>query len=170
MDENDGRCHRVLSGIYMHERQYDRAEFHSDRSIALNPNDALAAMQRSSLLRHLGRAAEGVDWARKGMRLDPYHPNWYWDQLAKVLHSAGCYAEAIDAYSRIAERPSFYHAYVAGCHAELGRMEEARKHTALALDARPDFSVTTWGKRLPYKNEADLQRFLDSLRKAGLPE
>jgi adenylate cyclase len=170
LDENDSRCHRVLSAIYTHQRQHDRAEFHSDRSIALNPNDALAAMQRSSLLRHLGRAAEGVDWARKAMRLDPYHPNWYWEVLAKVLHSAGCYAEALDAYSRIAERPSFYHAYVAGCHAELGRMEEARKHTALALEARPDFSVATWGKRLPYKNEADLQRFLAGLRKAGLPE
>jgi adenylate cyclase len=170
LDENDSRCHRVLSGIYMHQRQYDRAEFHSDRSIALNPNDALTAMYRAGLLRHLGRAAEGVDWARKAMRLNPYHPNWYWDQLAKLLHSAGCYAEALDAYSRIAERPSFYHAYVAACHAELGRMEEARKHTALALEARPDFSVATWGKKLPYKNEADLQRFLDGMRKAGLPE
>jgi adenylate cyclase len=49
-------------------------------------------------------------------------------------------------------------------------MEDARKHTTLALEARPDFSVATWGKRLPYKNEADLQRFLDGLRKAGLPE
>lgn len=48
-------------------------------------------------------------------------------------------------------------------------MEEARAHAALALEARPDFSVGAWGKRLPYKNEADLQRFLDGLRKAGLP-
>jgi adenylate cyclase len=104
------------------------------------------------------------------MQLNPYHPNWYWNLLARVLHTAGRYAEALDDYGRIAERPSFYHAYVAACHAELGRMEEARKHTALALQARPDFSVAAWGKRLPYKNEADLQRFLDGLRKAGLPE
>jgi adenylate cyclase len=55
-------------------------------------------------------------------------------------------------------------------HAELGRMEEAGKHTALALQARPGFSVAAWGERLPYKNETDLQRFLDGLRKAGLPE
>ena len=170
LDENDSRCHRVLSAIYLHQRQYDRAEFHSDRSIALNPNDAFAAMSRASVLRHVSRAKEGVDWARKAMRLDPYHPNWYWEVFAKVLHSAGCYAEALDAYSRIAERPSFYHAYVAGCYAELGRTEDARRHTVLALEARPDFSVATWGKRLPYKNEADLQRFLDGLRKAGLPE
>jgi adenylate cyclase len=107
LDENDSRCHRVLSAIYMHHRQYDRAEFHSDRSVALNPNDALAAIYRATLLRHLGRAEEGVDWARKAMRLNPYHPNWYWEVLAKVLHSAGCYAKALNTYGRIAERPLF---------------------------------------------------------------
>jgi adenylate cyclase len=49
-------------------------------------------------------------------------------------------------------------------------MEEARAHTALALEARPDFSVKAWGERLSFKNEVDLQRFLNGLRKAGLPE
>jgi adenylate cyclase len=170
LDENDSRCHRILSAIYAHLRQHDRAEFHSDRSIALNPNDALGALYRAGLLRRLGRAEEGIEWARKAMRLNPYHPNWYWDALAVVLHSAGRYSEALDAYSRIVERSSFYHAYVAACHAELGQMEEARRHADLALQARPDFSVSTWGERLPFKNEADLQYFLEGMRKAGLPE
>ena len=40
LDENDNRCHRILSHIYTHMRQFDRAEFHSERSVALNPNDA----------------------------------------------------------------------------------------------------------------------------------
>ena len=49
-------------------------------------------------------------------------------------------------------------------------MDDARTHAALALEARPDFSVAAWGRILPFKNGADLQRFLDGLRKAGLPE
>jgi len=49
-------------------------------------------------------------------------------------------------------------------------MEEAQAHTELALKVTPNFSVGAWDKRLPYKSEADLQRFLDGLRKAGLPE
>jgi adenylate cyclase len=49
-------------------------------------------------------------------------------------------------------------------------MEEARRHAALALQVKPDFSVAAWGERLPFKHEADLQRFLDGFRKAGLPE
>ena len=100
----------------------------------------------------------------------PYHPNWYWNGLARVLHTAGRYEEALDAYSRVTNRPSFFHAYIAACHAELGRVAEARTHAALALEAKPDFSVGALGKTLPFKNDADLQRFLDGLRKAGLPE
>src|SRR5262249_48359238 len=71
LDENDSRCHRILCPISSHLRQHDRAEFHSDRSIALNPNDALGAIYRAGLLRWLGRAEEGVEWARRAMRLNP---------------------------------------------------------------------------------------------------
>jgi len=170
LDESDSRCHRILSYIYAHLRQFDRAEFHSERSITLNPNDALAALGRGTVLREIGRPEEAVEWARRAIHLNPYHPNWYWLSVARVLHEAGHYAEALDAYARIANRPSFYHAYVAACHAELGQMEEAKAQAALALQARPDFSVSAWGRRQPYKNEVDLQRFLDGLRKAGLPE
>jgi adenylate cyclase len=170
LDENDSRCHRILVPIYTHLRQYDLAELHSDKSIALNPNDAIGAINRAILFRFLGRAEEGVVWARKATQLNPYHPNWYSIALAHLQHTAGQYAEALESYGQITERPSFYHAYVAACHAELGHMEEARKHAALALQARPDFSVTAQGKKLPFKHEADLQGFLDGLRKAGLPE
>lgn len=170
LDDNDTRCHRVLALLYKRLEQYDRAEFHSERSISLNPGDALSAMYRAQMLRDLGRADEGVEWARKAMSLNPYHPNWYWRSFAYVLHDAGLYCEALDAYSRVVDRPSFYHAYVAACHAKLGQIEDARKHAAMAVEAKPDFSITEWGKRLSYKFDADRQRFLDGLRSAGLPE
>ena len=67
LDENDSRCHRILSAIYVQLREYDRAEFHSDRSVALNPNDAFTAVYRGGVLRHIGRADEGVVWVRKAM-------------------------------------------------------------------------------------------------------
>jgi hypothetical protein len=39
--------------------------------------------------------------------------------------TAGRHADALDADGRIAEHPSYCHACVAACHAELGGMEEA---------------------------------------------
>jgi adenylate cyclase len=170
LDDNDSRIHRVLSVVYAHLREHDRAEFHGARSVALNPNDTHAALTHASRLRDVGRAEEAVGWVQKAMQINPCHPNWYWNTAARILHDAGRYQEAVDAYARIEDRPSFYHAYVAACLAELGRMEEARDHAGRALAARPDFSIAAWGKRLTYRREGDRQRFLDSLRKAGLPE
>ena len=126
LDESDSRCHRILGYIYAHLRQFDRAEFHSERSTTLNPNDAAAALGRAALLREIGRPEEAVKWAHRAIHLNPYHPNWYWLSVARVLHDAGHYAEALDAYARIANRPSFYHAYVAACYAELGQTKEAQ--------------------------------------------
>ena len=87
LDGNDSRCHRILCTIYTQLREFERAKYHSDRSIALNPNDALGALYRAGLLQRLGRADEGIEWARKAMQLNPYHPNWYWETFAKVLYS-----------------------------------------------------------------------------------
>src|SRR5689334_14781065 len=77
LDDNDSRCHRILTLVYKQPGQHDRAKFHSDKCIALNPNDALTALYRAGTLRHFGRAEEGVEWARKAIRLNPYHPNWH---------------------------------------------------------------------------------------------
>jgi adenylate cyclase len=170
LDENDSRVHRILSFIYTNLRQHDRADFHAERAVALNPNDAHATLALAVRLRDAGRAEEAVACVRKAMQLNPYHPNWYWNTFGRVLHDAGRYAEALEAYARIDNRTSFHDAYVAAAYAELGQMEEAKKHATLALERRPDFSVSKWAERLTYKHDADRQRFLASLRKADLPE
>jgi len=106
---------------------------------------------------------------RRAMHLKSYHPNWYWLSVARGLHEAGHYGGGAGCVRRESQPPLFYHAYVAACYAELGQEGGGAAQRPWALQARPDFSVSAWG-RGTYKNEVDLQRFLDGLRKAGLPE
>jgi adenylate cyclase len=96
LDENDSRCHRVLRVIYAHLHQYDRAEFHSERSIALNPNDALAALQRATVLRYLGRGG-GRRVRTQGDAAQPLSPELVLDhacshpaQRRALCRGAGC--------------------------------------------------------------------------------
>ena len=149
-------------------RQHDRAEFHSERSIALNPNDALAAMVRAVCCAISVERRKASSGPARQCGSTPITPTGT-GTVARVLHTAGRYAEALDAYSRITERPSFYHAYIAACHAELGQMEEARAQRRRSR--RGPISPSARGARICHsRNDADLQRFLDGLRKAGLPE
>ncbi len=46
--------------------------------------------------------------------------------------------------------------------------DEARATAEGVLKIEPKFSLDHLSKRLPYKNHADTDRFIDALRKAGL--
>jgi hypothetical protein len=50
----------------------------------------------------------------------------------------------------------------------LGREEEGRKEAREILKIDPKFSLENQAKILPYKNQADIDRFIEALRKAGL--
>jgi adenylate cyclase len=52
----------------------------------------------------------------------------------------------------------------------LGREKEARKHGAEVIRINPNFTLKGYAKRLGYKNQADKDRWIDALRKAGLPD
>ena len=116
-----------------------------------------------------GRAEEGVALIRQAMRLNPFHPESYWDDLAVASYAARRYEEALEANRQIVGRKQYwYFARMAACYAQLGRTEEARAQTVEALRLKPDFRLST--VKLFYKNPADAQHVLDGMRKAGLPE
>jgi len=48
-------------------------------------------------------------------------------------------------------------------------MDEAEQHRAETMRLRPDFTLELYAD-LPYENSNVLERFLDTLRKAGFPK
>ena len=86
-----------------------------------------------------------------------------------VLHVAGRYADAIQAFSRLAMPQFFTHAHVAACLAELNDGIKAKPYVAEVLRARPGFSVEQYAKTLPFKKHVDADRVRAGMLKAGLP-
>jgi adenylate cyclase len=87
------------------------------------------------------------------------------------LYLCKCQEEAIAAYKKALTHNSNYspaHQFLAAIYSELGREEEARAEVAEILRISPNFSLEVLRQRLPYKDPADLERFLDGLHKAGL--
>jgi hypothetical protein len=62
--------------------------------------------------------------------------------------------------------------YLAASHIALGHQAEARESVrrAIELDSGTSIRKVTSPVMAPYKNAADLEKFREHLRKAGLPE
>ena len=50
----------------------------------------------------------------------------------------------------------------------MGREKEARAEAAEVLRINPKFSVDSWAKRAPYKDQSQTDKIVDALHKAGL--
>ena len=68
LDSNDSDVHRILAAVNLTGREHDRAVFHQERALALNPNDDLIVVQQGEVLTWLGRPEEGIPWIEKAMR------------------------------------------------------------------------------------------------------
>ena len=171
LDQNDSDVHRILAALSLIRNDFDKAVFHQQRALALNPNDDLIVVQQGEVLTWLGQAEEGVEWIRKAMRLNPYHPERFWFHLARAQFGARRYAEAVESLRRLSSPDALHHALMAGCHGELGNAAEAASHTAEVLKRVPDFTYRLHCMpMLHYRRAADLEHHRSALLKAGLPE
>ena len=171
LDQNDSDVHRILAALSVIRDDLDKAVFHQQRALTLNPNDDLIVVQQGEILTWLGQPEEGIEWLRKAMRLNPFHPERFWFHLARAQFAARRYSEAIESLRRITAPDSLHHALIAACHAQLGNTADAAAHCAEALKRNPGFNLRQHCLPiLHYRRDSDLAHHLESLRKAGLPD
>jgi adenylate cyclase len=169
LDDNDSDVHRILAALNLNREDHDKAAYHQERALALNPNYDLVVVQQGELLTWLGRPEEGIDWIKKAMRLNPYHPERFWSHLGRACYCAEKYAEAAEAFSRITRPDYTHHAFLAATFAQMGNAVAAAAHAAEVLKREPNFSAATYLTTQHYKREVDRERHAAGLLKAGLP-
>ena len=169
LDENDSDVHRILAALNLNFRDYDKAVYHEERALSLNPNDDLIVVQQGEILTWLGQPEEGIEWIKKAMRLNPFHPERFWSHLGRAYYSARCYGEAVEAFNRISAADHTTHAYLAGAHAQMENQSASSSHAEEVRKREPDFSVDGYLATLQYKLDADIAHLRDGLLKAGLP-
>jgi adenylate cyclase len=170
LDENDSDVHRIQAAIGIMRDQFDKAVQHQERALALNPNDDLIVVQQGELLTWLGRADEGIEWIRKAMRLNPYHPERFWSHLGRACFVARRYDEAIAAFKRLSAPDHTHHAFLAAAHAAKGDAGAAAEAAARVLALQPGFSTAAYLGTLHYAQASDRAHHEAVLLAAGLPK
>jgi adenylate cyclase len=171
LDANLSEAHAFLGRIYLTKRQHEKAIAEGERALALAPNSAFVHAALAFTLRHSGRPEEAIVLFKKAIRLNPIPPAWYFSGLGGSYFELGQYEEAIAEFRKAlncAPDSQFSHMGLAAAYSKLGREEDARAAAAEVLRINPKFSLEQWAKTHMYKNQADLDRIVEALRKAGL--
>lgn len=171
LDENDSDVHRILAAVHLAHNDHDKALYHQERALALNPNDDLIVVQQGEILTWLGLPDEGVQWIGKAMRLNPFHPDRFWAHLGRAHFVARRYAEAIEAVLKISAPSHFHLAFLAACHAQAGDGAAAEARVREVMQQQPQFCLSKgYLPTLHYKRESDLAHHREGMLRAGFAE
>ena len=179
LDPNDYQAHWGLAWAYLYHRQHDKAVAEYERARKLNPNDAELIAEMANFLIFMGEPKQAIEHAKEGIRLNPFHENWYDEYLGWAYAEAGMPKEAIEVFQKAidlqnpADDQLWYFPTIAAAYADpaVGRMDDARKIVNTLLSRKPEYSTSgALAHADPYKTKELIDRFVTAARGVGLPE
>jgi adenylate cyclase len=173
LDDSAAGAYAVRGWIAAMKGKRDNAVADGQRAVSLEPNFAFNWQALANISNLLLKPEDAIQYAQKGMRIDPRHPQAYSTEEGFAYNQMGRYAEAIDALRRGLQDNPNVHVELAYAYSELGRQQDARAEAAEVLRVSPKFSVEEFKQMLPGYFEGPsasprAQRLLADLRKAGL--
>jgi adenylate cyclase len=162
----------ALGLICLWARRYDEALGKAEKAIAFNPNFADGHTSQGLILHHVGRSEEALKCFERAIALEPSFPDIWLQFRAQALYQLGRYPEAVGLLKRrILRNPDTdsSRALLAASYGQMGMADEARAAWEELMRVNPAYSIEQRRKVLPYRNPEDFERFVEGLRKAGLP-
>jgi tetratricopeptide (TPR) repeat protein len=146
-----------------------------DRALALDPNLAAAWHLSGWVNIYLNRPDAAIEHMARAMRLNPVDPLIFGMQngTAAAHFLAGRYDEAsVWAERALSIQTGYLPALrmAAASYACAGRLVEAQRTIGRLRQIDPNLRVSTLANLVPFRSPPDVARYIDSLRKAGLPE
>jgi tetratricopeptide (TPR) repeat protein len=175
LDDRDATAHTALGMANWFLRRFEDAVSRLETAIDLDPNNAFAHGMLGGVLATAGRTNEAAERLDTAMRLSPrdlLKCFWLlWRGFAEFVEER--HEEAAEWGRKALQiNPDFPggHRMLAASCGRAGRIDEARAALDQLSRLAPGQTVETIRTQLPIKRPEDLERYLDGLRKAGLPE
>lgn len=165
-------AHMVRADVHVAAGELEQALLRYNAAAELNPNDVAVMAASSDALVFLGQGEEAIARLEKAIDLNPITPDWYFWQLGWASWSVGKCEAGLEAMQRMSVTAPNAQRVIAVLHVCNGNIDAARDAIAAFRDVKPDRTLrdefeafgTSW------RDPATMQRWLDALRLAGLPE
>ena len=173
IDPNCADAYSLYAMYHMENNDFDAAQIDAEKSVALAPGNAENMMETVVILVKTGQPGKALALAKQARELCPVLRPGFMRSLALAYRFTGnlnasyeTYREAVDKQpDRLAG-----HVNLASVLGEMEKIKEAKAIAKTVLEMDPYFSINAYGGGLSYRNSEDLERILNGLRKAGLPE
>jgi adenylate cyclase len=170
LNDCEGNPHSILGFLLTMKGEYEKGFAEGERAVELNPSSADAHARLAMILNSSGRWEEAIASFKQAIRLNPIPPVYYLFHMSLAYAMAGRYEEALAVCEKAVHRePANLMArfFLAAHYSLADRAEEARSEAAEVIRISPKFSLEHVSKTWPFR-QADKDRFLAALRKAGL--
>jgi len=156
-------------------REFDVGAALVDQALSLNPNLAVCWALRGHVSAYRGEHDAALEQMTRALRLSPLDPEFHLSQanIAFVHLFQGRYDEALVwANKALTRHPDWVVALrgAAIANALAGNVDDARKVMAHIRKLYPTMRVSDLKYDHPYRRPQDIDRVLEGLRLAGMPE
>ena len=175
LDERDAEAQTILGMVALFMRRYEDCGRRLETAIGINPNLAFSHMWGGGYFALSGEAGMAREHLAEALRLSPRDPANYWTFgfLGLAEFADERYNEAV-AYAHKAlhlyQNFPTAHRLLAASYGQLGQTEQARTALNALLSVAPGTTIAKTRAGVPWKDAATMERYLDALRRAGLPE
>jgi adenylate cyclase len=171
LDESDGKLHADLAYVYAMTREYDKGFPEVERALALDPNSSETLFRAGLFMLYARKPEDAISLLQKAIRLNPFAPAQYHQNLSIAYRATGRHEEAISAAKQAVQRGPDHissHIALALAYSAAGRDLEARAAAAEVLKINPRFSLKQYARGLIHLDPLQADRYINDLRKVGL--
>jgi TolB-like protein len=172
-DSEDPWAHFALAMVYLFARRFDDALAEMELALRLNPNFSLAQGYYGLVLSYCGRWQDGYSAVQRALRLSPRDPfSAVYNGIAAYAQFIGRdYAKAMQlAREAIRQRADFVgaHRVLTAAAGMAGETEVAANALQELRRAQPNISLAWLLTKMPIKEAAEMQHYVEGFRRAGL--
>ncbi len=173
LNQNIPQIYMTRSFLHLAQRDHGAAMVDAQKLVELYPNYADSHTALAFVSIYTGELELGLEAIARAKRLNPRYSYIYLAVEGHLNFLKGEYENAVALYEEALERnPVFDRGLLlfAAALAHMGNTEDAAWAIAEALSIRPDLTLGDERRDANYKRPEDLKRYLEGLRRAGLPE
>jgi TolB-like protein/class 3 adenylate cyclase len=169
LDPSDGQAHVTLGIYYIYVGDMEQSLAEHEKALSLNPNDADVLLMTAGNMTWFGRPEQAAELADQAVRLNPNYPDWYgWGLLLAYFYD-GQYERALSVTQGRLNPDIWDYIYRPLIYAQLGRKADVATSFSDLLQRNPEYVAERWLSDTGTFRDVELNLFLDSHRKAGLP-